>query len=143
MEHDAQTKNVSPAVHGFAGELFGAHVLERADTFAGLEGRLGDAEVRKHGPVVMVDQDVGGLDVPVNDALLVGVFKGLGDVADPFDSLLTRQRSRGENAFQAAALDEFTDDEAGTVFFAYVENRNNARMLEPSNPLGFSKKRLW
>ena len=36
----------------------------------------GDAEVRQRDMVVLVDQDVLGLDVPVDDALVVEMLKG-------------------------------------------------------------------
>ena len=72
--------------------LLGAHVLRRADDPAetrvngalgqGGAGGLGHAEVDHLGHrliVVESDQDVGGLDVAVDDALLVRVLDGLAD----------------------------------------------------------------
>ena len=72
--------------------LLGAHVQRRADELreAGVErllgercaDRLGDAEVDHLGDrlaVVQRDQDVGGLQVAVDDPLLVGVLHGLAD----------------------------------------------------------------
>ena len=81
--------------------LLGAHVGRRADHGANwvksgllgepLVGGLGDAEVDHlgHGPaVVQRDQDVRGLDVAMDDALLVGVLDGLADRDEEFQPLL-------------------------------------------------------
>jgi hypothetical protein len=74
--------------------LFRAHVGRGADELVELRedrglsvspafGGLGDAEVDDLGDghaVVEGDEDVRGLDVPVDDALLVGVLDGLADL---------------------------------------------------------------
>ena len=39
---------------------------------------LGDAEIGQHGLAGIGDQDVGGFDIAVDDALLVGVIQGAG-----------------------------------------------------------------
>ena len=79
---------------GVAGDLLGAHVAERAEQLAGLGpaggraqvgvGGAGDAEVEHLGLAGLVHQDVAGLEVAVDDALVVGV---LHRVADPRQQL--------------------------------------------------------
>ena len=58
-----------------------------------LAGRLGDAEVDDLGhrhAVVEADQDVGGLQVAVDDALLVGVLHRVADRNEELQPLLGR-----------------------------------------------------
>jgi hypothetical protein len=80
--------------------LLGAHVLGRADELVEFreEGslgqpvidRLGDAEVDdlRDGPPVLVDsdQDVGRLEVAVDDGLLVGVLHGATDLGEQLET---------------------------------------------------------
>ena len=70
----------------------------------------GDAEVQEAGAVALVDQDVGRLDVAMDDAELVGVVQGVEDMTRPLEHL---GRVDGAAAFQAAlqrlALDELGD----------------------------------
>ena len=63
--------------------LFGRHVAGCADVVARLRVRgadgLGDAEVGEVRPARLVDEDVGGLHVPMDDAAAVRVVERLGD----------------------------------------------------------------
>ena len=62
---------------------------KRADDVAGARQLvavlgLGQAEIGDPDLALGIEQEVGGLDVAVENALLVGVFQGLGDLdADP------------------------------------------------------------
>ena len=59
-----------------------------------LVGRLGDAEVDDLGDgiaVVQGDHDVGGFDITVNDAFLMGVLDGLTNGDEEFQAFLGRQ----------------------------------------------------
>ena len=102
VEQHAQRVDVRPRVDVQAAHLglLGAHVLRRADHLgvAGEErllgeplvGGLGDAEVDDlgHGlAVVQRDQDVGRLDVAVDDSLLVGVLDGVADLDEQLQPL--------------------------------------------------------
>ncbi len=79
--------------------LLGAHVRRRADHLAELGeerlvgelavGRLGDAEVddlRHRHAVVQRHEHVGGLDVAVDDALLVGVLDRVADLDEELEA---------------------------------------------------------
>jgi hypothetical protein len=66
------------------GELLGRHVGGRAaevvrDKAAGAEGRAGEVEVQEHGLAVGGEEDVGGLEVEVNQAALMGEVEGVGE----------------------------------------------------------------
>jgi hypothetical protein len=76
--------------------LLGRHVLQRADHAAlrarGFAGILdaGDAEVGELDAPARLDQQVGRLDVAVDDALLVRVVERAEQVADDLQRLLQR-----------------------------------------------------
>ena len=77
---------IGPAVHLEAGHLLGGHVvgrpeeLSRARETPGREAR--DAEVEDLGLPVLHEHDVGRLDVPVDDAVLVRVVERQRQLAD-------------------------------------------------------------
>ena len=78
IRHHAQAVDVAPAIDGLGPGLLGAHVVRRADGHSGagelLPGRrLGDPEVGQHALPELVEHDVVGLDVAVDDAALRGV----------------------------------------------------------------------
>ena len=65
--------------------------------------QLRHAEVADLGPAVAGQQDVGRLQVAVDDALLVGVVDGAGQRLEPGGGLPRRQRPAGQALGQAAA----------------------------------------
>ena len=87
-----------------APRLFGTHIGWRANKLleSGEErligqpslGRFGDPEIdhlwHRHS-VVQRDEDVGRLDVAVDDALLVRVLDGVADLAEQFEALAGRK----------------------------------------------------
>ena len=88
VERQSQAVDVA-AVIGLALEGLGGEVSQRADDVAGIgqvvaPRQLRQAEVGDPGDLVLVDQQVGRLDVAVQDPLVVGVLEGLGGLdADP------------------------------------------------------------
>ena len=80
----------------FAPGLLGTHVGGRSGKPATLAEVLvleGKAEVGDEGLARGVDQDVGGLDVPVDQASGMGVMKGFGDGGDQFRRLVETEAS--------------------------------------------------
>ena len=64
-------------------------------------GGLGDAEINHLGhrhAVVQRDQDVRGLDVAVDDALLVRVLDGLADLDEQVEPFLGGERGSGRSS---------------------------------------------
>ncbi len=111
VEHDAEAVDVGAVVEplGVAveqgAEVLGRHVIDRParcgiDGLAVVVERLpGEVEVEEHGHAVGGDQDVGWLDVAVEDAALVGVIEGLGQPgAPPGDGPVMRSAFQGGTA---------------------------------------------
>ena len=72
---------------GLAVDLLGADILDGAENIShnGQRGALigvGHAEVGQLGPTARGEQDVGGLDIPVNDAFEVDAVQSGGDALD-------------------------------------------------------------
>jgi hypothetical protein len=97
-QHDAQGEQVGLLVERIALDLLRAHVGRRADAHD--EGRVGRAlladverqpEIGDLNVVVLVDQDVGRLDVAMDDALAVGVIERHRTLEDHADRPVQRQ----------------------------------------------------
>ena len=120
VEDHAQAEDVRSPIDPvtLAPGLLGAHVGRRASEPATLaevlvlerQPEVGDARLARG-----IDQDVGGLDVPVDQPSGVGVMQGLGDRRDQFRRLPEGRSSLSDPGRQIAALDELGDDEAETV----------------------------
>ena len=82
--HNPKRIQVGPVIGVGAHCLLGRHVLGGAQGLVLLReaGRRlqhsSEAEVRQYGPLVLVQEHVGGLEVPVHDALAVRVVQGVG-----------------------------------------------------------------
>src|SRR4051812_21399763 len=102
VAEDAQRVDVGAVIHGIAEGLFGRHVPDGAERHAGAgeprvrgfsrqRERRRDAEIRED-RVSILQQDVLGLDVAMDDALIVRVREGIGDLAQYADGLLDRHQ---------------------------------------------------
>ena len=128
-------------VDALALELFGRGVGDRADRHVGSGQRAGlpdparDAEVGEHDPRVTglgpAEQDVGGFDVPMQQALAVGVVQRLGDRGDDAHHLVRWHPVRvalGEQPGGVGALDILHCDPQLVVELATVVDRDDVRM---------------
>ena len=98
--------------HALGQRLLGAHVAQRADQVAGhrqprVALHLGQAEVRHPQAAGRVHQQVGRLDVAVDDAQLVGVVQRLGRLDAPLGHAaevgrVARRRARSTAAARGA-----------------------------------------
>ena len=141
----------SPARVG--GDLFRAHVAQGAEQLTGLGsargrqevggGDVGDAEVEHLGLAGFIDQDVAGLEVAMNDALVVGV---LHRVAHPGQQLEARRRVETATAgvlVQGHPADELHGEERLAVFtHPRFIDLGDTGMLEPGQDLCFVAEAL-
>jgi hypothetical protein len=123
VEDRAEAEEVGSVVRGQAAELLGRHVPERpqdgprlralrlrrevrrAAPGAGLD-ELREAEVEDLDPAVLRDEKVLGLEVPVDDSLLVGGRESPGDLDGEVHRLAHGQRAGGETRAQRFAFEE-------------------------------------
>ncbi|MEZ6197069.1 MAG: hypothetical protein R3F20_15280 [Planctomycetota bacterium] len=151
VEEETQRVDVAPRVDpvGIAQGLLGTHPGDRADEPPGTGGearraqlRIGDAghaEVEDARAPLLVDEDVGGLQVAVDDALLVRVLdavRELGRERDPAAEIRPRLVRPVE---QRSARDELHRDPGdGTrpgLMDARAEHAREARVVQrPENP---------
>ena len=93
--------------------------------------RPGDAEVGDLGRALLVDEDVLGLDVAVDDALGVGGAERAGDLDRVGDRLGDRQPAVAADAvLERLALDVLEDDERRAVVLAGVDDADDVGVVE-------------
>ncbi len=138
-EGDAEAELVGAGVGRAAEVLFGGHVrggaagvgvggfggdvelvvIRGAD---GLVGGDGEAEVDDAGPAFLVDEDVVGLEVAVDDALAMGGGEALPGGEEHVADLPPGARVLGEPGAEGLAADELHGDEEAAVDGADVED---------------------
>ncbi len=93
VERDAESPHVDAAVEVGAGlDLLRGHVGRRAEGLAGMGERRGvrldiarETEIQDHGLPLVRHHDVAGLDVAVDDPVLVRVVQGMRRLLDEFE----------------------------------------------------------
>ncbi len=154
-EDDAQGVDVRPLVDGgvewVGGEevLFRGDVAEGSDDSAGfgLEGGLrsggvvsgaGDAEIEDFGVAGFVDEDVGGFEVSVDDALGVGEGDGVADSGEEIEFGVECECAGGVE--EGAALDELHGKEGEFVSEAFVEEGSCPSGVEDGGDTGVTER---
>jgi hypothetical protein len=136
VEDAAERVDVGLLVDGLAASLLGRDVVARSHDRAGDRHpvdveRVGDAEVGHLRPPVAVDQDILGLDVAVDEPVLVREREPAGDLECELDRFARFERPLlVEELLQVHAVDVFEDDELPTVLLAAVDHGDDVRMSE-------------
>src|SRR5262249_8143162 len=114
------------------------HLARRGEALAAsLPERARQAEVRDDG-VAILEQDVLGLQIAVDDARAVRMVQGVGDLAGETYGLAYRNASVPvQSSAQGFALDERSDVVDETARFARVVEREDVRMNEASGDADF------
>ncbi len=151
IEHRAQRIDVAPCVEcTIAHGLFGAHVLRRAERHPGLRhpGGVGrghgerDAEVRHQGALV-VQQDVLGFDVAVDDPPPVRVIQCAGYLGGQPHRVLERELLLAVQAIaQRLSFDEGHHIPEQAVGFARIDQPEDMGMLQVGGGLDLPQKPL-
>ena len=127
---------------GLAAGLLGSHVSGRADDGAAprlvrvVPEAFGQAEVGDLGAAVGGQENVGRLEVAVDDALAVGGVDGAGDYADGRRGLSDVLRPAADPSSEAATVDEFKPEKGETAGLANVVDPHDVGVLEGSDGLG-------
>src|SRR6267154_6140023 len=88
-----------------------------------------EAKIEKFHLATVGDENIGWLDVAVNDGLGVGRFKSVCHLVAVFWNALEVYRSPGNPVFQRVPFEKFHDDEVLTIILVHVINRADVRMV--------------
>ncbi|CAH0327155.1 hypothetical protein SRABI128_05819 [Microbacterium sp. Bi128] len=142
VEHDPDGIDVAAGICLFAQDKFGGDVGDGPDQGARAGGRRDSAcqaEVAELDPPVVGDQDVFGLDVPVDHS---GGVRGAEAFDDRIDQRQGQPRRQGalviEDIPQRVALDEFHDQIGEPAVLALVQDAHDVWVGEPGGSLGFA-----
>ena len=147
VEDEAEGVDVGGGGDGLAGDLLGAGVLgrEAPDVGHGLEGLGGvvedggDAEVEEARASVVADDDVGGLEVSVDDEVGVGVLDGGADLVEEVEALVEGEVVVLGVVGDGLAVDELGDEEGlGVVGDAGVEEACDVGVVEGGEDLSLA-----
>ena len=117
-----------------------------ADTPGERARALGQAEVREVAVLLAggdCDQDVRGLDVAVDEALLVRRVERIGDLGEELDRASRLEGALlGEDLREVAALDVAHGEEEDAVLLARLEDRDDVRVVEGGGDLRLPQEAL-
>ena len=96
--------------------------------------QLGDAEVEDLDPPVVRDEQVVGLHVAMDDALVVRGGEPLRSLARVVDGFARRQRASLQPAAERFALEQFGDDVGRAGVDADIVDGQDVRVIESARP---------
>ena len=136
-EDDAQRVDVGPLVDRLAARLLRRHEGGRAPAAPRLAAQeVGEPEVEDLHPTVLAEKGVGGLEVAVQDTVLVGVGEAAGHVVGHPERLVERQHALLEARRQRLPAQELHDEVWPGGAAAHVEERDDVRVVELRDRLG-------
>jgi hypothetical protein len=142
-EHDAERVVVGALVDLAGDELLRGHVGDRPDDEAGVPEGSGvtrdgvarrqerEAEVEELQAAAGGDHHVGGLEIPMDHALLVGGRESFRDLDPEPKHFVRRERTVGQQLVEPLPLHQFQDQEVGPVLRVEIEHRVDGGMAEP------------
>ena len=159
VDDGAETEEVAAVIDGLAEGLFGAHVpggsedmpvlglllgRRRSQTVGGfLQHPLGQAEVQDLDLAALVQADILGLDVTMDDPAGVGGIERVGDLNGDRHDAGNLQRSLLHEVTQRLAFHELHGDERQSVFgLADVVHDADVRMIERRSGFGLGQEPL-
>ena len=104
----------------------------------GFAKQLGETEVGDLHAAFLVDQDVLGLDVAMDDAFIVGELQGIADLRHDPERFGGLQSAGPHRLAQIDAVHEFHDEITETAGLADIVNADNVRMAEHGERLGLA-----
>ena len=128
--------------------LLRAHVGRRAQNLAiqrhGHLARLplGQAEIHQTGPALVVDHDVRGLDVAVDDAAPVGVLQRIGHLGNQTGRLTRGRPTARQEVRQGQAPDEVADQIGQALMLANLVHRHDPRVAQLRDTAGLAQEAI-
>ena len=104
--------------------------------------QLGQAEIGDLHSPALVDQDVLGLDVAVDDAFVVSELQGVANLRHDRQRLLRRHPAGLNRLPQVHAVDIFHDEEIQPLGLAEIVDGDDVRMAQPGQRAGFAREPL-
>ena len=133
VEHQAKRIDVTPAIGLAAIETLRRHIAQRARGLVDVRGLFmaQQAEIRDAGAVPIADQDIGRLDVAVDQAAFVNLRHTREDLAHHHDRTRHRQRTVcGKYLCQRTPFNIFEHHVRRTAVHAGFKHRHDIRMTE-------------
>src|SRR6516225_10728008 len=103
---------------------------------------LSQPEIQNLGMAALGHEDIGGRDVPVDDARSVGGIEGVGDLYAKRQYLLDLQRLATDAVFERHAVKELHDDEGLTVVLPDLMDGADVRMVQCRRSTSFAPEAL-
>lgn len=155
FEHDETDGKDVGRRRGFvAHEEFRREILRRSHDFS-LHGEFGhalvfdlrDAKIEDFDEIRLAEdvakEDVGGLEIAVNDAAMVGLVDAFENLSRDVDGALERETFFGFNEIlQRLPLDKLHDEEEFLTIDADIDELDGVGMDERFNDIGFEKETL-
>ena len=102
----------------------------RQRTYGLVRSDLGQAEVQYFGLTSLGDEDVGRLDIAMNDARTVRGIQGISDLDGQIEQKLHIQRLALNGVLQGLAVQELHSDQGLAIHRVDVVDRADIRMVE-------------
>jgi hypothetical protein len=146
MQNNTERKQIGARILSAAENLFRAPIgRSSANGGIGLvAGKARHAEVGELDPIFVGDEDVGGLDVAVNDGAPMRDRKSRSYVAGPLTGGGIWNAAFGDDFFERLAFDHFHDQEGGLCRFldAHVMDGDDVRMGKLGDNTRFAEKKV-
>lgn len=145
-EGDPHRVDIGTSVERLGKDLFGGHIQEGADghTDLGLAlaaDDLGDPEVCEFDDAIFADEEIGRLEVAVDDAAFVGVLEAHERLQGDGDGFFKREAFLTTHPlFGIFAFNELHDQIEVTVFFEGVLPLDDIGMFEAGEDAGFREE---
>ena len=168
IEDYTEAEKIAASIEVAAAGLFGRHVSDGAESGAGageiggIERVLvavapngsggfnescgfggdgfGQAEIENFCLIARSDEEIGGLDVAMDDAFGMSGIESVGNLDGKRKRFVKRKRTAGDGVFESAAIEKLHDDEGMCVVFADFVDGANVGVIQGRGGLRFALK---
>ena len=145
VQHGTQRKNIRASIYLASHCLFRRHVARRAEHLSDVGivavDEMGDPEIGQlDASAPPGDDDVGGLDVAVDDVVLVRERQRLGHLRGGIEHQIQRHRALVHEIAQGRAGKVFHGDIGQPIGLADVVDRHDIGMRQPAGALRFAQE---